>query len=361
MKRLAVIVGCVVGVVLIAGIAAALLVDANSFRPLLEQKLTQALARDVKLGDLKLSLFSGAVTASDLSIADNPAYSHAPFLQAKSLGVGVELWPLILSKQLHVTSLVIDHPSVSLIQAADGEWNFSNLGGSTPAKANSPETTSSGKLDLSVKLVKMTGGRFSLGHSGSHQRPLVLEDVDLEVKDFSPTSEFPFTIAAKLAGGGKVKLDGKTGPLNPTDTAATPFHVSLNVDKLDLAVTGLTQNAPAIAGLISLDGSCSSDGKAAQVQGKIKAEKLKLAKGATPAKRDIAFDFAANHNWRKRNGKLERGNIHVGSAAATLTGTYAAEGESTAMHMVFDGPKMSLPELETMLPALDIVLPHGSS
>src|SRR2546421_8072496 len=110
MKRIALIAGSVLGLLLVAALALPFLIDPNRFRPMLEAKLTQALAREVKLGDLKLSILSGAVTAGDLSIADNPAYSREPFVQAKSLAVAVRLLPLITFKQLHVTRLTLDHP-----------------------------------------------------------------------------------------------------------------------------------------------------------------------------------------------------------------------------------------------------------
>src|SRR5215472_8628569 len=126
MKRIVLIGGAVVVLLLLAVVALPFLIDPNTFRPMLESRLTQALGREVKLGDLKLSVLSGSVTAADLSIADNPTYSKEPFVQAKSLGVAVELWPLITSRQLHVTGLTIDHPSIALIQANNGEWNFSN-------------------------------------------------------------------------------------------------------------------------------------------------------------------------------------------------------------------------------------------
>jgi AsmA protein len=358
MKRLALIAGSVLGLLLLTALALPFLIDPNRFRPMLEKELTQALAREVKLGDLKLSILSGAVTAGDLSIAENPAYGRDPFVQAKSLAVAVEIWPLIASKQLHVTGLTIDHPSINLIQAANGDWNFSNLGGKSEAK---PKDTSTSDMDLSVKLVKITGGRFSLGRTAAHERPLVLEDVNIEVKDFSATSAFPFSLATKVAGGGSIKLDGTAGPLNRDDTAASPFTVNLNVDQLDVAGSGLTQHAPAVAGLISLTGSCAFDGKTAEIKGKLKGEKLKLAKGGTPYKRTVEFDFADHHDMKKRSGRLEQGDIHIGSAPAKLSGTYSEQGESMALHMKLDGEKMSIPELTGMLPALGIALPHGSS
>ena len=86
MKRIAIILGALMALLLVGAVAAAtFLIDPNHFRPMLEPELTQALGREVKLGDLKLSILSGSVTANDLSIADDPAYSRKPFVQAKSL------------------------------------------------------------------------------------------------------------------------------------------------------------------------------------------------------------------------------------------------------------------------------------
>ena len=162
MKRLSLLVGCLSGLLFVIALAAPFFIDPNRFRPLLEQELSQALARDVKVGNLKLSILSGSVTADDLSIADNPGFSRRPFVEAKSLAVAVELWPLIKSRQVRVTGITIDHPSIALIQAANGDWNFSNLGGGHAASPKSRPPTQSSDLNLSVKDLKIAGGRFSL-------------------------------------------------------------------------------------------------------------------------------------------------------------------------------------------------------
>ena len=86
----------------------------------LESDLTAALGRPVKVGNLSLSLLSGSVAADDISIADDPAFSQSPFVQAKSLKVGVELIPLIFSKTLNVTDLTLNQPEISLVKSA--EW-----------------------------------------------------------------------------------------------------------------------------------------------------------------------------------------------------------------------------------------------
>src|SRR3984893_5806826 len=128
MKRIARVLGITLGLLTLVLVALPFLVNANQFRPMLESSLSQGLGREVKLGDLKFSILSGGVTASDLSIADHPDFSKSPFLRAKSLTVSAELWPFIFSRKLNVTGLTIDQPEIVLLQSAPGQWNFSNLG-----------------------------------------------------------------------------------------------------------------------------------------------------------------------------------------------------------------------------------------
>ena len=64
MKRIALIVGGLFALLLVSALALPFLIDPNSFRPMLESRLTQVLGREVKLGELKLSILSGSVTAS---------------------------------------------------------------------------------------------------------------------------------------------------------------------------------------------------------------------------------------------------------------------------------------------------------
>src|SRR5580698_78500 len=134
MGRTLKIVGIVIVVLILIVVIAPFLIPVNSFRPQIEQQASAALGRKVEIGNLSLSLFSGSLGADNLSIADDPKFSSAPFLTAKSFNVGVEVWPLITSKTLNVTSVVIDSPQVSLIRNPAGDWNYSTLGAS-PQKA----------------------------------------------------------------------------------------------------------------------------------------------------------------------------------------------------------------------------------
>src|SRR5690348_10048747 len=74
MHRITVIILSVMAGLVLAIFGIPFLLDANSFRPKIEAELGRALGREVKIGDLKLSIFKGTITAGNLSVADDPAF-----------------------------------------------------------------------------------------------------------------------------------------------------------------------------------------------------------------------------------------------------------------------------------------------
>ena len=75
-------------------------VNADTFRPTVESQLSSALGREVTMGRLTLSIMAGNLVADEIAIADDPAYSSVPFIQAKRLDVGVKILPLVFHHQV---------------------------------------------------------------------------------------------------------------------------------------------------------------------------------------------------------------------------------------------------------------------
>jgi len=353
------IAGIVVAVLLLIIIAIPFLINVNSFRPKLESALTEALGREVKVGNLSLSILSGSVSAEDLSIADDPAFSKDPFIRAKSLKVGVEVMPLIFSKKLHVTDITLDKPEIALLRDASGKWNFSSLGSKTAAKPAAPSEPSS-TPDLSVSKLDVKDGRLSVNRANSSIKPHVYDNVDISVRDFSPKSQFPYTISANLPAGGTVKLDGKAGPINSTDVSASPIDAKIDLKGLDLTASGFVEPSTGIAGVADFNGTLNSDGHVLRTSGTLKADKLKLAVKGTPATQPVTVKYATDFDLQKQGGTLTQGDVSLGKALAKLTGTYLSQGESTILNMKLNADGMPVDDLQAMLPALGIVLPSGS-
>src|SRR5579864_5244079 len=156
-KRMAKWVGSFFALLIVAVVSLPFLINVDQFRPTLQSDLSNALGREVKLGNLQLKLLKGEVTADDLSVAEDPAFGKPAFLQAKSLHVGVQIWPFLISRKLVVTDLLIDQPEIALVQAPSGDWNFSSLGGKSKAALAQPASARM-PLDLSVQLVRVSNG-----------------------------------------------------------------------------------------------------------------------------------------------------------------------------------------------------------
>lgn len=360
MKKIIRMLAIVAIVLVVTLLSLPFLISVDRFRPVLESELTKALGREVKIGALRLAVLSGGVAADDLSVADDPSFSAEPFLLAKSLRVGVDLWPLIVSRKLNVRALTIDQPRIALVESASGKWNFSGLGAKPSAKSGTGGPAKAG-LDLSVRLVKIMDGRLSLRKAHGGAKPLVLDKVNVELRDVAAGSAFPFSLSAKPSGGGEIKLQGTAGPLNVAGAATPPLEAVLTVTHLDLATSGLVEAATGITGVVSIDGKAKSDGRAARIDGHIKTEKLTLSKGGSPAGRPVEFDFGVAHDFAKRSGALHRGIFRAGKAEASLTGAYSLQGASPAVNLKLSGSNMPVPELVALLPALNVVLPKGSS
>ena len=361
MRRLGIAAGVVIIVVLLLVIGLSFLLDANRFKPALESELSKVLGRHVSVGELSFSILSGSVSAGNLAISEDPAFGSGAFLKAKSLKVGAELIPFVLSRRLNVTGITIADPEIVLLQSPSGTWNFSTLGNTKEAgKTQQSSSGSAAPLDLSVKSVNINNGRVMVGRAGS-KRPLVLESVNVDVKDFSSATQFPFSLSTKVSGGGDIRLEGKAGPIHAADTSMTPFDATLKINGLDLAASGLNSTAPDISAIVSLDGTGASDGTTLKVRGHMKAERLKLAKNGKPSSIPVELDLEDRHTLRKNSGELQRAAVHIGKSEATLTGTYEEHGESTNLKMNLAGSGMAATDLAALLPALAMTLPAGSS
>ena len=361
MSRTLRIIAIVVVVLIILVVVAPFLIPVDKFRPTIEEKASQVLGREIKFGNLSLSLLSGSLSAESLSVGDDPKFSSSPFLTAKSLKVGVEIFPLIFSKTLNVTGITIENPEVTLLHNSAGKWNYSSLGGATAKSEPKQATSSSGApADLSVQKFTLDDGRIIVGATGSQKRS-TYDHVNIVASNFSMTSKFPVTVTADLPSGGKFKLDGTAGPIDQQDASLTPLDAKLDVSSLNLASTGFVDASAGLGGLLDLNANLSSQNGEAETKGNIKISKALFIAGGAPAGVPVTVDFNTKYNLRKNTGVLNPSTLKIGGAAAHLSGTYDTAGESTAVKMKLDAKDMPAKDLEEFLPALGIHLPKGAS
>ncbi|MGA9940346.1 MAG: AsmA family protein [Candidatus Acidiferrales bacterium] len=358
MKKPLVIIGIIVVVLLVIVIALPFIINVNRFKPELETKLSDALGRKVEIGNIGLSILSGGVNVDNLVVADDPAFSHSPFLHAKELKAGVALLPLIFSGKLEVSSFTITEPNLSILRSPSGKWNFSSLGAGGQAKGGT--SSSSAPANFSVEKLKLDNGTMVVGTVGVGKTQ-TYQDVNLEASDLSYTSQFPFKFSAKTPGDGSIKVEGKAGPIDPTDASLTPLSATVDVEHLDLASTGFVDASSGLAGLIDFTGDLASDGQQMTSKGTLKADKIKAVAGGSPSKVPVNVDYDTAYDLKKETGVLNTGNVHIGNALARLTGTYDTSGTAAKVDMKLNGSGMPVQDLEGILPAVGVTLPSGAA
>lgn len=405
MKRVLKWIAIVVVILIIIVIALPFVIDVNMFRPRIEAELTNALGRKVTVGNLKLSLISGSLAADNIAIADDPAFSNQPFVKADALNVGVNVIPLIFSKTLEVRDITLTRPQVSLMRTPQGKWNFSTLGSKSgetntqPASAPANETSKTPEKkaeqkpapakpaenqpqsaqksapspgsesqseqgleqNLSVGALNIRSGQITVADTNAPSKARVYRNVDVTVKNFSFTSQFPFTLTADLPGGGNAKLDGTGGPINRSDTSLTPLQAKISVNQLDLAKSGFVDPSSGFAGSVNFAGTVESDGNQARSMGDATATGLKLSPKGTPASKPVALKYATNYSLQKETGDLTQGDVSLGHASAKLSGTFDLHGPTAVLNMKLNADNMPVEDLQTLLPALGVELPKGSS
>src|SRR6266702_2534809 len=332
-------------------------INADAFRPKLPSEVSTALARPVTLGPVSFSLFSGSLVADNVSVADDPGFSSAPFLQAKALHIGIETGQFLFHHELRITRFTADSPAVQLIQAQDGKWNFSSMG-STAAKSKSSQP--SALPDLTVGELKIENGSATVSSVPSTGKPFVYSDLNLAVQNFSFAKSFPFQLSASLPGSGSLKLNGTAGPVSQKDASDTPFNASIQLSHFNPVAAGLVDASKGISTNADVNAQFASDGNMVTSTGKIKAAQLQLARTGSPAPQPVDIDYTISDNLDARTGKVTDISIHTGSVAAHVTGGFRFTTQAIVLDLKLSAPNLPIEQLEQLLPAFGVRLPSGS-
>jgi AsmA protein len=369
--RIAIVVGALV--VLVIALTP-LFVNADTLRPTIENQLSSTLGRPVAFSHLGFSLFTGSLVADNISIADDPAVASSPFLQAKSLHIGVELWPFLLHRSVEITNITIDSPSIQLIEKSDGTWNFSSLGSasatsaaSAPAQPSSTSAQGGSAPAQGSSLPAVTVGELAIQHGSASLslagpgKPIACSNIDVTVDKFSFTQPFPFKLSVEMPANGSLELNGTAGPVSQTDASKTPFQATLQLKHFDPLAANVVQPSDGVSMAADFSAQVASDGTNLTSTGKIVASQLKLARNGTPAQQPVDIDYTVSHNLAKRTGQVSDIAVHTGAVAAHVKGTFRLTDQGAILDLHLSAPNLPIDAVEQLLPAAGITLPSGSS
>lgn len=346
------------GIILLLLIAIPFLLNADNYRPRIQKALSDATGRQVTLGHLSFSLFSGSLTADQLSIADDPAFSQQPFIQAQQIHIGIEVKPLIFDKQVKIRSITIDTPKIQLIQNKANVWNYASLGNANK-RTNSADSQNA-MPNLSIGVLEVKDGQVTFTDLGASTQPRVYQSVQAKVTDFSLTTPFTYSVSASLPGNGTFAVSGKGGPFNQTDASKTPFTAAINVKHADLVAAGLVPPTGGVSGIADLNANLTSNGQTAHIEGTLDATQLKLVANGSPAPKPVHATFTLDQNLSSLSGQLQKTTVSFARAVFNIAGTYQTQGPTTTLNVTANGQGVPINDLEAFLPALGIQLPSGS-
>ena len=361
MKRLLIGILVVVLLVVVLGVGALMLVDVNHFRPQIQTTLSKALGREVTLGQLHAAVWAGSLDADDIRIGDDPAFGTQPFISAHSLELGVRLWPLLVHRELRITSLTLDQPSVSLSQNRDGNWNFATFGGTgapAPTPAATPTNTSSQPFAFGVDKLRIRDGRIDVTRAVGGTRSY--QNVQLSADHVGLGAAFPFSMSAAIAGAGALRLDGKLGPWSATNAVLTPFDAKLVMHDLDLVGAGLMNSGGGVGGVLDIDTRIHSDNGVLQSKGSIEARQLKLVAAGSASPRPVRIDYEASYELTSGRGSIDHSTLGIGTTRVAINGSFDNRPKVMQLDLHISGRQLPVDELEPLLPVFGVVLPKNS-
>jgi AsmA protein len=332
-------------------------VNADAFRPAIERELSSSLGRQVTLGRLNFSLISGSVDANKLAVSDDPLFSSTPFLEADKLEIGVAVGQFLFHHSIEITNITVDSPSIHLIHAQNGMWNFSSMG-SGAAQPAAPHDAA--MPALTVGSLKIKNGSASVTSMPQAGNPFTCSDITLTVQHFSFAGSFPFDLSLNVPGDGSLKLSGTAGPISQKNAADTPFQAALQIKHFDPVAANVVSPADGISMLGNFNASIASDGTNVTSSGTIAAAQLKLARNGTPASQPVNLDYSISDNLDARTGQVSDIAIHTGSVGVHVKGGFKFIGDSVALDLHLAAPNLPVDQLEQLLPAAGIHLPSGS-
>jgi AsmA-like protein len=319
MRKIAMIIGIVVAVIVVAVGVFVLLFNPNDYRATVQTKLEEQLRRKVTLGNMDLGLLPLRFRVFNLSIAEDPQFnSNRSFVQAQELAVSVKLLPL-LSKSVEIDSLTLTRPSVELIKNAQGVWNFASLGEKSPA---SPASSSPGQFSLGE--LGIADGQVAITDLQDHRPRTVYDHINLKLTDFAPDAPFNLDASVRLPGSGnqEVRLQGKGGPLSHANPVTTPFKGTLDLNGVEIAGLQKFLQSPA---LVNTDGVLSGHTDIASENGKLDANgQMNLDKPrlhGIEVGYPINTDYGVAYDLPNDLIKITKGAIKLGPTPVFVTGT----------------------------------------
>jgi hypothetical protein len=221
--------------------------DLNKVKPQIIAEAGKILGRQVNFDKMSLtvSLSRGvSVLVDNLSIAEDPAFGKADFLNAKSIAAKIDVLGYILQKTVSISSILIDSPRLSIIRNKDGSFNVQTIARpASPGKdTTAPAHASSPALLPAIIISSLQGHSGNIVYMDRTFDPAVrleIADISFDLSKVSLTEAFPFLIEAAVLSAaknlkvkGNLRFDLKTNEVTVTDLQALSELSGIPLEKV---------------------------------------------------------------------------------------------------------------------------------
>lgn len=188
LKLVAIGLGSVIGLLVVAGLAVALLFDPNDYKDTVAALAEERTGRSLVIGDdLDLSVFPWlAVETGGIAIGNAPGFEGQDFATIDEVSVRVRLLPL-LRRRVEVGTVTLDGLRLNLGRDADGRGNWEDLLAQSAADAAPAETAAGGPgiEQFGVEGIRIRDGAIYWHENVSDVR-YVVSGLDFDSSSISP-------------------------------------------------------------------------------------------------------------------------------------------------------------------------------
>jgi len=206
-RKLLIVIGGLLAVVLVLMLAVVLLVDPDDYRDEIAARASNTLGREVQLeGPIGLRLFPWlALQIEEVQVGNPPDFDTAPVLaRVGEAAVAVRLWPL-LRGELEIGTVQLRDAHFAIVTDARGRSNLDGLLADEPARVDEPAPPDLSRLSLGqLQLSEVT---LELLDLGSGERT-VARLQSLELDPFRADQAVPFSLRGSVSDGETVLVDG---------------------------------------------------------------------------------------------------------------------------------------------------------
>jgi AsmA protein len=299
MKKLLKIIGALVALILVVGLAAPMFISADFIKAQLTEQVKKATGRTLEIkGAASIKLLPNiAVKVEDVTLGNPAGFKSAYLVHIGKLETGAALKPL-LNKELRITGVTLEDAVVNLEETAAGakNWEFKSAAKADDSKQAEPSNSEKSQPLKQLAIGTVTIKNTSLTYDKAGSKPTKVEALNLALdgadgagplklvgdatlrgeklalalnvksaKDFLAGKLVPTTLGVTLPSG-KLDFNGEAGAKGAEYGAAGKLQLAIS----DVAkLSGWASGKPAKAGFprsVKLAANVKANGVTKQVQ-----------------------------------------------------------------------------------------------